>query len=154
MRLASIMVLMAFVDYLCTCKLMSLSGAKIHRSGSKLRCIEAGGMSYTLEEESTSNIPVGIASYIEHTKTALQKCKDVEAAITNLEKQSLDESFFPVTIRRRPLQKDVGSPSLPPTCTSSPVSVSKVCQSSPSELPLPQHLHVCELSVLYSKTSI
>ncbi len=101
-----------------------------------------GGVSYTLEEESTSQIPGGIASYIEHTKTALQKCRDVETVITNLEKQSSDDSFFPVTIRRRPLQKDVGSPSVPRTCASSPVSVSTVCQTSPSELPLPQHLHV------------
>ncbi len=129
-----------------------LTGAKIHKSGGKLRCIEVGGVSYTLEEEPLE-VPAGIASCLDHANQTLQKCKDVESAITNLEKQSSNESFFPVTIRRRP-QKDVGSnvsspsSSLPRTCTSSPVSVSTVCQSSPSELPLQQHLHVSARYVL------
>lgn len=33
-------------------------------------------------------------------RQCLQKCRDIEAAIINLEKQSLDTSYFPVTIRR------------------------------------------------------
>lgn len=121
-------------------------GAKIHQSGDKLRCIEQGGVSYTLDKD-THEVPTGIASYLEHARLTLQKCKDVESAITNLEKQSSNESYFPVTIRRRPQKDSSGSLSMPEVSRISGVgSVSTVCQSSPSVLQQPQHIPQCEMT--------
>ena len=128
------------------CLPLFFTGAKIHQSGGKLRCIEQGGVSYTLEE-GVLDVPTGIASYLEHARLTLQKCKDVESAITNLEKQSSNESYFPVTIRRRP-QKVSNSPLLLPEVSliSGAGSVSTVCQSSPSVLQQTQQLKVCTLN--------
>lgn len=130
-------------------------GAKIHKSGSKLRCIEEGGVSYTLEDPPL-DVPPGIAPCLEHAKQTLQKCRDVESAITNLEKQSSNESFFPVTIRRRP-QKDMSDPVTPVSRVgaNSPSTVSAVCQLSPSGVPLPSQVSqtsaVCNINskILY-----
>ena len=136
------------------------TGAKIHQSGSKIRCIEQGGVSYTLQDDNTE-IPTGIATCLEHAKLSLQKCRDVESAITNLEKQSSDESYFPVTICRRP-QKDKSDFNSPTSKTrltgeasrrlvnkDSPSTMSTVCQTSPSVLQHTDYTQVREYCPFY-----
>jgi polo-like kinase 4 len=75
------------------------SGAKIHVGGSKVRCIEDSGNSYTLEE-GVSQVPDTIAPFYQHMLLCQEKCRSVEQAISDLEKQSPGDSFFPVTIGR------------------------------------------------------
>ena len=43
------------------------SGAKLHLSGSKIRCIEETGRNYTLEE-GASDVPPDITTYYHHTQ--------------------------------------------------------------------------------------
>ena len=103
----------------------SPAGAKIHQSNGKIHCIEEGGVNHTLEEG--SQIPETVTASYQHTQTVygmslrlyealsivtlnvcicvclvqcLQKCRDIEAAISSLEQQSSDGSYFPVTVRR------------------------------------------------------
>lgn len=127
------------------------AGAKIHQSNGRTRCIEQGGVNYTLEEG--SDIPEGIASCYAHATEALRKIRELESAITNLEKQSSDDTFFPITVKRRPPQTTSSSgmtPSSPPSQqrraktkkTVSPSSMSTVCQTSPSVIQLPENLQV------------
>ena len=128
-------------------------GAKIHKAGGKTRCIEQGGVNYTLEED--SDIPEPIASCYEHAMEALKKCRDIELVMTGLEKQSSSGTCFPVTVCRRP-------PSSPQTqqqhwisksnqsdrrkrksgSNQSPSSMSTMCQTSPSVLQLSDKIQV------------
>lgn len=123
------------------------NGAKIHQSsGGKIHCIEEGGVNHTLEEG--SQIPETLAASYRHTQTCLQKCRDIEAAISSLEQQSSDGTYFPVTVRRRPAfaahQKSSRSPQAVGRATAerSPASLSTMCQVSPSvlgDIQVPSH---------------
>ena len=48
------------------CFILSLAGAKIHLAGSKIRCIEDSGTSYTIEE-GVGQVPETITSFYQHT---------------------------------------------------------------------------------------
>ena len=137
----------------CDASAIFSSGAKIHKSGGKTRCIEQGGVNYTLEEN--SNIPEPIASCYEHAMEALKRCRDIESVMIGLEKQSSNGTYFPVTVCRRP-------PSSPQTqqqhwvskstksdrrkrksgSDQSPSSMSTMCQTSPSVLQLSDDIQV------------
>lgn len=131
------------------------AGAKIHQSGGKTRCIERGGVNYTLDE--TSDIPEPIASCHEHAMEGLKKCRDIEAVITGLEKQSSNATYFPVTICRRPppspqsqrqwLHKSTKSERRKRKSIGdqSPSSMSTMCQTSPSVLQLSDNLQVRQI---------
>ena len=132
--------------------LILYTGAKIHQSGGKTRCIEQGGVNYTLEESSV--IPEPIATCHEHAMEGLRKCREIESVITGLEKQSSNGTYFPVTVCRRPppspqaaqqwghkstksdrrKRKSVGG--------QSPSSMSTMCQTSPSVLQLSDNMQV------------
>ena len=129
-------------------------GAKIHQSGGKTRCIEQGGVNYTLDEG--SDIPEPIASCYDHAMEGLRKCREIESVITGLEKQSSSGTYFPVTVCRRP----PSSPQVQQECVNnrsarsdrrrrksgsasqSPPSMSTMCQTSPSVLQLSDNLQV------------
>ncbi len=61
----------------------------------RIKCVDDSGTSYTLEEGAT--IPDAVGAFYEHTQKCLQKCREIEAAITGL---SSDGSYFPTTVRR------------------------------------------------------
>lgn len=147
---------MYFIVGLCG----NLTGAKIHQSSGKTRCIEQGGVNYTLEDG--SDIPEAITPCYKHASDTLRKIKELESAITNLEKQSSDDTYFPITVKRRPPSQPLQSSSKqtgttrqnPPksrrTNTGSaisPSSMSTVCQTSPSVIHLPDNIQVLCASV-------
>lgn len=129
-------------------------GAKIHQSGGKTRCIERGGVNYTLED--SSDIPEPIASCHQHSMEGLRKCKDIESVITGLEKQSSNGTYFPVTVGRRPPASLHAQQHWPPksdhrkrrksssSSNRSPSSMSTMCQTSPSVLQLSDNIQVGE----------
>ena len=116
------------------------SGAKIHQSGGKTRCIERGGVNYTLEE--SSDIPEPIASYLQHAMEGLRKCKRIESAMTDLEKQSSNGVYFPAIVGQRPRREKrrTSTASESEQCPSSMSSVYQ--QTSPSVLQLPDNIQV------------
>ena len=116
-----------------------ISGAKIHQSGGKTRCIERGGVNYTLEE--SSDIPEPIASYLQHAMEGLRKCKRIESAMTDLEKQSSNGVYFPVIVGQRPRRERRKSSTASERRSS---STSTMYQTSPSVLQLPDNIQVDE----------
>ena len=126
-------------------------GAKLHQSNGKTRCIEQGGVNYTLEEG--SDVPETIAPCYKHASESLRKIRELKSAIINLEKQSSDDSYFPITVGRRPPSPLIphqqrGTNQSPKTRRTtagsavSPSSMSTVCQTSPSMIYLPENLQV------------
>ncbi len=116
-----------------------ISEAKIHQSGGKTRCIERGGVNYTLEE--SSDIPEPIASYLQHAMEGLRKCKRIESAMTDLEKQSSNGVYFPAIVGQRPRRERKKTSSA--TSERCPSSVSTVYQqTSPSVIQLPDSIQV------------
>lgn len=133
----------------------NFSGAKIHQSSGKTRCIEQGGVNYTLEDH--SKIPESIASCHEHAMEALKRCRDIESVMTGLEKQSSNGTYFPVTVCRRPpsspqpqqrhwtnksSKSDRRKRRSGSTGDQSPSSISTMCQTSPSVLHLSENMQV------------
>lgn len=122
-----------------SCNFCFISGAKIHQSGGKTRCIERGGVNYTLEE--SSDIPEPIASYLQHAMEGLRKCKRIESAMTDLEKQSSNGVYFPAIVGQRPRRERKKSSTA--ASERRPSSVSTVYQqTSPSVLQLPDSIQV------------
>lgn len=64
-------------------------------SGGRTKCVDDAGASYTLEEGST--VPDAVGPIYQHAQNCLEKCKEIEMAITGL---SSDGSYFPITVRR------------------------------------------------------
>lgn len=106
------------------------AGARIHQSSSKTCFIEQNGPTYVLDEG--MDVPVAMVPLFDHAQEAFRKCKDVDLAMTNLEKQcSGGGTYFPVVTGKKPKSRRP-----PRTSKRRPVSASKESDESPGkELP-------------------
>ena len=83
--------------------------------------MEQGGCKYSVQEE--AEIPAAIAPLYKHAQESLHKCRDIEAAMTNLETQAV--TYFPVVAgKKRRLGDHHRSPSPSPSSTA-PITSSR-----------------------------
>lgn len=87
--------------------------------------MEQGGCKYSVQEEE-AELPAAIAPLYKHARESLRKCRDIEAAMTDLETQAAsDVTYFPVVAGKKRRLGDHSSPSPSSTAPSSRNSVGK-----------------------------
>lgn len=137
------------------------TGAKVCQTVNSTRFIEQGGLTYSVDEG--ADVPEAMMPFSEHAQEGLRKCKDIELAITSLEKQGASGTYFPIVAgldprrKRRHHHHTPSSPSPSPSPSSangsssrqrgvaskscpkesSSPSLSNFCQTSPSVLQFP-----------------
>ncbi len=64
--------------------------------GSQIRCIEPGGLNYTLEE--TAKVPEAMRNSVDHAHTYLQVVRRIEASLD----WDSEDMCFPIICKKRP----------------------------------------------------